>query len=224
MAGSSLASLLLHGAAALLIPALAWLPSSLPPVETISFVRIPHIEIERRAAPQPQPRAMAREQRRVAVISRATHVELAHLRRHRNASPPPAIAREESAAPMVGDAQQIGNGSATGQPVPQASASPLARAVASVGNRNTGGYLPFGAEQPDPVLDPGVRKQLDALGVHVTLVVTVDEDGKTKAVAFDPQVDPAVERQIESLLTDASWDPAVCGGGIACEGYATIKL
>jgi hypothetical protein len=30
--------------------------------------------------------------------------------------------------------------------------------------------------------------------------------------------------RIQSLLADASWDPAVCGGGIACEGTATIRL
>ncbi|MBV8149106.1 MAG: hypothetical protein JO092_08450 [Candidatus Eremiobacteraeota bacterium] len=224
MAGSSLASLLLHAGAALLIPALAWLPANMPPVETVSFVRIPHILIERRTAPQPQPRSVAREQRPVPLLSLPTHVELAHLDRQRRAPPRPAVARQVSAAPVVAEAQQIGNGLAKGQPAPQTSTSPQIREVASVGNRDVGGYLPFGAEQPDPVLDPGVRKQLAALGVHVTLVVTVDEDGKTKDVAFEPPVDSQLQKQIESLLSDASWDPAVCGGGIACEGHATIRL
>jgi hypothetical protein len=224
MAGSSVASLLVHCTAALLIPALAWLPSSAPPLETISFVRIAHIQIEHHTAPQPQPRSVAREHRAVPVISLATHVHLARLERRPNAPPPPLIAREESAAPVVADAQQIGTGSTTGEPEPLVSSSPQIHEVASLGNHDTGGYLPFGASQPDPVLDPGVRKQLAALGVHVTLVITVDEEGKTKAVAFDPPVDPGLQRQIESLLADASWDPAVCGGGIACEGRATIKL
>ena len=62
------------------------------------------------------------------------------------------------------------------------------RAVASTVGHDKGGYLPFGAEQPDPVLDPGVRKELASLGVHVTLVVTVGEDGKTKTIEFQPDV------------------------------------
>ncbi len=86
------------------------------------------------------------------------------------------------------------------------------------------GYLPFGAEQPDPVLDPNIVRQLSALGVHVTLVVTVGDDGRTESVAFQPPLDPSLEGRIRSLLADANWDPAVCGGGVACEGHATIKL
>jgi hypothetical protein len=224
MAGGSLASLLLHAGAALVIPALIWLPANVPPVETISFVKISQIQIAHRTAPQPQPRSVAREHRAVPVVSMATHVELARLEHQRRASPPPVTARQVSGAPTVADAQQVGSGSSMGQPAPQASASPAVRQVASIGTRDVGGYLPFGAQQPDPVLDPGVRKQLAALGVHVTLLVTVDEDGKTEAVAFEPPLDAQVQKQIESLLSDASWDPAVCGGGIACEGHATIKL
>ena len=74
------------------------------------------------------------------------------------------------------------------------------------------------------MLDPGVRKQLETLGTHVTLVVTVGNDGRTESVTFDPRLDPALENRIRSLLADASWDPAVCGGGVACEATATIKL
>ncbi len=224
MAGSSLASLLMHVGVAMLIPAFAWLPSSAPPIETISFVHISHIEINERPAPHPQPRPVARTFRPVPVINLATHVELARLERHRKASPPPAVPREISAAPAVADDQQIGHGTSSGEPAPQATDSPAARAVASVGTHDVGGYLPFGAEQPDPVLDPGIRKQLTALGVHVTLVVTVNENGKTQNIAIDPPVDPQTRKQIESLLADASWDPAVCGGGIACEGRAVIRL
>jgi hypothetical protein len=69
-----------------------------------------------------------------------------------------------------------------------------------------------------------VRKQLDALGTHVTVLVMVGEDGRTESVYFDPPIDPQLENRIRTLLADATWDPAVCGGGVACEGRATIKL
>jgi hypothetical protein len=91
-------------------------------------------------------------------------------------------------------------------------------------SRRPGGYLPFGAEQPTPVLDPAVRKQLDALDAHVTLVVTVGDDGRTTSVVFTPPIDASIENHIRALLADANWDPAVCGGGVSCEGQATIKL
>ena len=54
--------------------------------------------------------------------------------------------------------------------------------------------------------------------------MTVGEDGRTEEVAFDPPIDPQTESRIRSLLADANWDPAVCGGGVACEAHATIKL
>jgi hypothetical protein len=221
--GSTVASLLLHALVAALIPALAWVPTSTPPVETISFIRVSHIQIVR-PKPKPQARSAAPVFRRVASLSVATHRDLAHLRR-RKASPPPAIVKAVSAAPVIAQAAQVGNGtSSTGQAAPQATATPAAREVSSIGNHQTGGYLPFGADQPDPVLDPGIRKQLAALGVHVTLLVTVGEDGRTKRVVFQPPVDPKIEKQIENLLADASWDPAVCGGGISCQADATIHL
>jgi len=113
--------------------------------------------------------------------------------------------------------------SATGAPA--APATPQTEQVASTETRHdVGGYMPFGATQPDPVLDPGVLKALNALKVHTTLTVTVDEDGHTKSIAFDPPVDSKIEAQIRTMLADASWDPAVCGGGVACEGRTTIKL
>ena len=224
MTGSSLASLALHGLAAVLIPALVWMPSSAPPVETISFVHITRIQIVPPPKPQPQPRAQAPHRAPVVVLNTTRQVELAKVQTRRTASPPPAIPREEAAAPVVGSVQQAGTGSGAGQAAPQSTATPAARTVASVGARSNGGYLPFGAEQPNPVLDPGVLKQLSGLGIHVTLIVTVGDDGKTETVDFDPPVDPQIEKQIRSLLADAEWDPAVCGGGIACEGRATIKL
>jgi hypothetical protein len=222
--GSSLASLALHALAALLIPALAFLPSSAPPVETVSFVRVTHIVIMPKPTSQPQPRPAAPHKKVTVVVSNAVHIEMAKVQSRHTASPPPVVSNVLAAAPTVADEQKTGSGTGVGTPAPQVTATPFAREVASVGNHSAGGYMPFTAQQPDPVLDPGVRKQLDGLGIHVTLVVTVNEDGKTEQVVFQPPIDPRLEKQIESLLADASWDPAVCGGGISCEGQATIKL
>jgi hypothetical protein len=220
----SVGSVAIHALAALLIPALAWTPSTLPPVETISFVRVSHIELQPKREPQPPPRAQAPRFRAAPLITRAHHQEISHVTPRRVTSPPPSTVADVSGAPDTAPAARPGTGTAVQTAVVQATATPMSRAVASVGAHETGGYMPFTAEQPDPVLDPGVRKQLDALGVHVTIVVTVGEDGKTKNVEFQPPVDPQVESRIQSLLADASWDPAVCGGGIYCEGRATIRL
>lgn len=223
MGRALLASFGVHLLAVLLIPALAVTMSSSAPVETITFTRIAHIEIQRREPPHPQPRAVAPVHSTERFISEATRVELAHST-HRVSSPPPAIAYRQSTAPVTAPVTRAGNGTTDGDATPQTPASPAARAVSSTVGRDTGGYLPFGAEQPDPVLDPSVRKQLASLGVHVTLVVTVGEDGRTKTVAFQPTVDAQTQSRIQTLLADANWDPAVCGGGIACQGQATIKL
>jgi hypothetical protein len=224
MGRALLASTGFHVLAAALIPALAFTMTSGAPVETITFVRIPRIQIERRQPPQPQPQAVAPARSTTRVISETTRVELAHTALHRISSPPPATAYRQSMAPVVAAVPRAGSGTTGGEAAPQATAPPQARAVSATVGRDTGGYLPFGAQQPDPVLDPSVRKQLTALGAHVTLVVTVGEDGRTKAVRFDPEVDAQLQSRIQSLLADANWDPAVCGGGIACEGQATIKL
>lgn len=223
MGRALLASTGVHALVALLIPALAFTMTSTMPVETITFQHVSRIEVVR-AQPKPQPRAVAPHHSTVAVISQATRLEMAHTSPHRVSSPPPATTYRVSTAPVVAAAPRAGSGTTQGDAVPQASASPATRAVASTVGRDTGGYLPFGAEQPDPVLDPSVRKQLAALGVHVTLVVTVGQDGHTKTVVFQPNLDPQLQSRIASLLADANWDPAVCGGGIACEGQATIKL
>jgi hypothetical protein len=223
MGRALLASFGAHVLAALLIPALAFTMTSAAPVETITFTRVAHIEIQRREPPQPQPRAVAPKRSAERVISEATRVELAHTA-HRISSPPPKTAYRQSTAPDVAAVPRAGTGTTVGQAAPQTKASPAARAVSSTVGRDTGGYLPFGAQQPDPVLDPDVRRELASLGVHVTIVVTVGEDGRTKTVEFQPNVDPQTESRIQNLLADANWDPAVCGGGIACQGQATIKL
>lgn len=223
--GSSVASVALHAFAAVLIPALAWMPSTAPPVETVSFLHVTRIVIQPKPKAVPQPRAQAPHRSTVVVRSRSTQIELAHVVSQKKASPPPLINRDVSVAPVAGQSQ-VGKGTVANvsESEPQPSASPASRAVASVGEHSAGGYLPFGAEQPDPVLDPNVLKQLGALGIHVTILVTVDENGKTETVSFVPPLDSKTEKQIESMLADAAWDPAVCGGGVSCEGHATIKL
>jgi hypothetical protein len=222
MERATLASLGIHLLVALAIPALAWTASTAAPVETISFAHVLHVEIRRLS--QPPPRAAAPHHDTKQSVNFAHHVRLVTRTLQRNASPAPAFASNAPAAPAVATLQRAGTGSSDSNGVPNVTPSPAVRDVASVGTRREGGYLPFGAEQPDPVLDPGIRKQLEALGAHVTLVVTVGEDGRTEDVAFNPPIDPQLESRIRSLLADASWDPAVCGGGVSCEAQATIKL
>ena len=223
MGRALLVSFGLHACALALIPALAWLPTPESTVETVTFTHVAHIEIVPRTR-RPQPRPMAPHHRSAVVISEAERVELARVSHRPVASPPPSSVYRVSSAPVVAAAPRPGHGTAPVVSAPQASATPAPREVSSIVGRNVGGTLPFGAEQPDPVLDPGVRKELAALGVHVTLVVTVGDNGKTKSVEFQPAVDPPTQTRIEALLADASWDPAVCGGGISCEGRATIRL
>jgi hypothetical protein len=224
MGRATLASMAIHVLAALTIPALAWTASTSPPVETVSFTRVLHVEIVPPRAPKPPPRAVAPHHDLTPKISYASHVHMVAAMPRRHASPEPAVATNAPAAPAVALAQRAGAGTSDTNAAPNATPSPIVRSVASVGKRQAGGYLPFGAEQPDPVLDPGIRKQLDSLGAHVTLIVTVGEDGRTQDIAFEPPIDSQLEGRIRSLLADASWDPAVCGGGVACEGRATIKL
>lgn len=224
MGRATLASLAIHVLAALAIPALAWTASTAAPVETVSFIHVVRVEITPPRAPKPPPRAVAPHHDARLTVNFARHVRLVTARPHRRASPEPAIESNAPAAPAIAAVQRAGAGSADTITAPNATPSPVVRSVASVGARKPGGYLPFGAEQPEPVLDPGVRQQLDSLGTHVTLIVTVGDDGRTEDVVFNPPIDSQLEGKIRSLLADASWDPAVCGGGVSCEGRATIKL
>jgi hypothetical protein len=220
MRGAFAGSMVLHGLVALLIPALFWTAAG-DAVTTVSFAHIARIQIQ--PTPHPVPVAQAphlQKRPNVALVAESapTRATVHHSVRVDSLHGQPA------GAPRTAPITRLGAGRAQVAAAPQATASPQPRVVSGTVGRDTGGYMPFGAEQPVPVLDPTVHKQLAALGVHITLTVTVDEDGKTKTVDFDPAVDDATKTRIQSLLADASWDPAVCGGGIACEGTATIRL
>ncbi len=224
MGRATLASVGIHLLAALAIPALVWTSAGNVPVETISFTHILRIQIVRPRVVQPPPRAAAPQH---SVTPRVTYAKNLHLvarspSRHASLNRP--VATDAPAAPAIASVARAGEVSSGGAAAPNVTPSPAARTVASEGAHQTGGYLPFGAEQPVPVLDPSVLKQLGALNVHVTLLVTVGDDGRTQNIEFQPPVDPQIETRIRSMLADANWDPAVCGGGVSCSGVATIKL
>ncbi|HEY2553737.1 MAG TPA: hypothetical protein VGI15_00680 [Candidatus Cybelea sp.] len=223
MERATLGSVVIHCLVALAIPALAWTVADTPAVETVSFTHILRVQIVRPQRPMPRPRAAAPQFKATPTIGPAHKVTLVKLQQHGRPAKVP-LSTSAPGAPSVAAVAQAGDSASHGTTAPISTASPQVRDVASENARPAGGYLPFGAEQPAPVLDPQVRKQLDALGAHVTLVVTVGDDGKMTNLVFTPPVDEQTETKIRSLLADASWDPAVCGGGVACEGQATIKL
>lgn len=219
------ASVAIHLVVALLIPAI---PQSSAPesVEIISFARVSRVAIERRKAPTPnQPRAQAGQKRSVPELSAPRPQSTPVPKRGVAVTPIPAIVSpvEHTAAPNVAASPIQGAAAGSPMPLPPATPTPQPTQV-GVANGRAAGMLPFGAEEHDPVLDPNVLRQLLALNVHVTLIVIVDEDGRSKTVQFDRPIDPQLAQKIQSLLADANWDPAVCGGGIACEGRTTIKL
>lgn len=236
------ASLFVHALLfALLLPILS-LPQSAGgvPVESLTFAHAMRVRIDRPAAaraaaavPEATAKArtvaFARRQRELTSNRHQPHakptakagpigksaVATAPRALHSKNQPLFAQTAASSAPADVTHAQSMQT------PAPQATLS--SQDVASNGASDRGGQLPFGAEQ-NPVLDPAVRKRLQSVNVHVTLLVTVGDDGRTKSVVFQPPIDSQLEHQIQSLLASANWDAAVCGGGITCEGVATIKL
>jgi len=102
--------------------------------------------------------------------------------------------------------------------------APAGTSLTTIARTTTPGFLPFGAVQPDPVVNPDALDQLRALGIHATLVVTVGDDGHTKDIEFRPALDSSSESRVHDVLQNVRWDPAVCGGGVACEGHATITI
>lgn len=240
-----IASLCLHALVAWFIPTWTQNESSgLQPVETLSFAKLQRIRLERPKRTQSLPLAVPKTQHRAAQVS------FTRVRAELTANKPkPAATRtptpqngprgvmaaapkfvRASMAPLAQAPNSAPIATVSQRPIEHTSPNPQAtvaqRTVASErGTSDTGGVMPFGADLKEPVLDPAVRTQLQKrFSVHVTLLVTVGDDGKTKHVDFQPPVDPEVERQIEAILADANWDAAVCGGGIACQGQATIRL
>ena len=223
MQRATLGSLGIHVVAALLIPALAWSFTDTAQVETVSFTHIMHIRIVQPRAPVPHPRAAAPHHATVPTLHFAHRIKLVKIER-RSPIGKTVVATNSPAAPNVASVAQAGAAAAAQGATPSNDPTPATRDVASTDRRQNGGYLPFGAEQPVPVLDPQMRTKLETLGAHVTLIVTVGDDGHTANIVFQPPIDAALEAKIRALLADASWDPAVCGGGVACEAQATIKL
>ena len=219
-----LGSLILHAIGAYLFPAFSHL-SAMVPVETISFVKIKRVEIEHRATAPSKPQAA---KTKVALVPRvpATPAPTKHDKASNQTPPPyvPPASQQPSTALTVAKDTQTAPPQPP-QPTPRATASADAREVTTTTTRHVAsGYMPFGAAEPVPVLDPGARHQLEALNVHVTILVIVSDDGHTKSVRFMPPLDKVLEGQIQMLLASANWDPAYCGGGIPCEASATIKL
>jgi|SRR5580698_4402234 hypothetical protein len=216
-------SVAIHVVAALMIPALAWSFTDRAQVETVSFAHVTRIRIVQPRAPLPHPRAAAPEHAAVPTLHFAHKIRVVRLA-HRSPMGKTVVATNSPAAPNVAAIAQAGDAKTQQGATPSNDPTPATRDVASTDKRQNGGYLPFGAEQPVPVLDPEVRTKLDTLGAHVTLIVTVGDDGHTTNIVFQPPLDAATEAKIRALLADANWDPAVCGGGVACEAVATIKL
>jgi len=236
------ASLAIHMLVALIIP--LWpapLPQGPEAIETLSFVHVAHIHIEKRADARPVPLALPNTKRRAATVAfERKHSELsaknhnprsrptpvngpqgqvaAAPRKYPQRAPVPLVARAPGTQPPKEPTLQRAPGPS---PNPQGTS---AVSMSGIGSNDRGGVSPFGAEQP-PVLDPRVKSTLlQRFNVHVTLLITVGEDGRTKKIEFHPPLDAQTQRAIQTLLADASWDAAVCGGGVSCEGVATIKL
>jgi hypothetical protein len=236
------ASLALHLLLALFLPVwTAQASGGLQPIEAISFAHIARVQIQRPAraslpAAVPHTRrhsasvALARTRAELTAKSRKPHAmpsaDAAPRGQATAASAPRYIASKSHAlyARPVASADVSSVQQAQAAPSPQPETTQAAHTVSGAGGSDRGGVLPLGATQ-DPVLDPGVREALQKrVGVHVTLIVTVGEDGRTKHVEFQPPLDAETERAVEALLADATWDAAVCGGGVSCEGVATIRL
>ncbi len=217
-----LGSLVLHGIGAYFVPEFAHL-ASLVAVETISFTQVKRIEITHRSTP---PRPAAAKAKVVPNPRVAATPAPSAKRADAGGTPPPAappVSGLQVSATTV--ARNVRQSPAPPAPTPLTTASADVRdPTATTNNHVASGYMPFGATAPTPVLDPGARHQLEALNVHVTIVVIVGDDGRTKSVRFDPPIGKALEGQIQDLLASANWDPAYCGGGIPCEAAATIKL
>ena len=223
------ASLILHGVLALIFPLFA-APASTgsAPTEQISFVRVAHIAIAKR--PRRQPLAPAtRRSAQPPYARRAAHARRPATQRNNVGTVPIALGADRSAPAAAGMPHDVAV-VASEQPRPLETGAPNVPAANSApnstGKKDVGGVMPFGADLPEPVLDPKVRAELVRrfASVHVTLLVTVGDDGRTKNVEFHPPLDARLQAEISAVLAAANWDAAVCGGGIPCTGHTTITL
>ncbi|MBV8688994.1 MAG: hypothetical protein JOZ59_02700 [Candidatus Eremiobacteraeota bacterium] len=237
-------SLALHAVAALLFPALAPVPAPAPEtLTTISYQRVQRVALQSRPT-APHATAALSAKRVVLpkiVRSRATaparKAPALKPRRHAAAKPTPgAIAQRRtftvgapSASPVPSTPAPVAVTKTAAPSIAAPSSAPAPaqqrREIPNAhGSGARSGIGMFGEVQ-DPALEKPVMDQLmRRFKLNLTLIVTVGDDGRTKQIEFHPPVTPVVENQIRSLLVDANWDPALCGGGIACEGKATIKL
>lgn len=231
-------SLAAHVLFALLLPLRAPDQTSGYRVETFALARNTRIAMQRAPAKRSQARPHL-PRRAVRTAPSKVRPELQARTRRPQAQRPTALARGKPAispgATSVAKAANVsGQVAAAPAPLPDArrpgaAASPLASPQPAPTNpapAEPAGVMPFGAALPEPVLDPHVRAELARrFGTsHATLTVTVGDDGRTKDVRIAPPLDRTTENAIRSLLAAATWDAAVCGGGVACEAQAVIKL
>ncbi len=226
MSAALVASLALHLVLLALVPSLVAVRSRRPSVATIAFARVARIELARtQHTPQPgrSPHPPAPPVTRNQHFARPHPLTVARVpasarparRRTPVAGAPPIVVAALPASPSPAP-------SAT--PGPAATASPAPVRLASTERLDRGGYMPFGARQAQPVLDERTARRLHALDLHATMTVRVNGDGRILSLSFTPPLDAASRARILALLADASWDPAVCGGGVACTGETTIRL
>lgn len=235
------ASVGLHLLLALFLPVwTAQISQGLQPIEAITFARVARVQIQRPPAAS-LPAVVPHTVHHAPTVSFArtkseltAHTNKPHVRPSAEAAPRgqalaasaprPAAAHSNALYARPVASADVSTQQAQAAPSPQPQTTQGTHAMAGTGTSDRGGVLPLGATQ-DPVLDPNVRAELaKRFSVHVTLIVTVGEDGHTKHVVFQPPVDAQTEQAIQALLADANWDAAVCGGGVTCEGTATIKL
>lgn len=229
------ASLCFHALAALLFPARIFTPSiSSEVIERISFSKISHVSIHtaRAAATAVAPRKPTTKPHVVAhrhapTPHHARAAAPAHRAAHAPSSAPAAKPSPDQAPVALAPAvqQTAAPVAAAATPVAQASATAAPQTVAAAqGSGRRGGIAPFESTQ-DAYLEKTAYDELrKRFHVNVVLKVKVADDGKMLSVTFEPPVPPDVEKQIKDILSTANFDPAICGGGISCEGIATIKL
>ena len=230
------ASLFFHALAALLFPLHLFMPGpSSEVIERISFSKISHVSVRSqrpattavgRRKPATKPQVIARHH--AAVVHHARVASPAHRTPHAPSTATAAKSSPDQAPPVsvAAAVQQTAAPVATAAPPSVAlTASPATQTVASAqGSGRRGGIAPFESTQ-DAYLEKTAYDELrKRFHVNVVLKVKVADDGKMLSVTFDPPVSADVEKQIKDILSTANFDPAVCGGGISCEGIATIKL